>query len=167
MNEGGHVSDLSQALGMFADLYLRCCQLGSLPGGSLNIIFLQHTLPHSYILVLAAKAQGLCEQGEVLEEGWEYCSGSIALAANSCITFSEDTLCPRKGAPAELEMFTPHWQPSEAVSFLRYLLAHVFSFFVSKPNTNIQEHLTPDKGATPVTQWIWKSGVFWPQIFLV
>lgn len=106
VTERGRVSDLSQALSMSVELYLRCCQLGSLPGGSLNTTFLQCILPHSYTLDLAPKAQGLWEPGEMLEEDLGTCSGTASLADNSCTAFSEDTLCPRKGAPPVLEVFT-------------------------------------------------------------
>lgn len=125
VTERGRVSGLSQALSLSVELYLRCCQLGSLPGGSLNTIFLQRILPHSYTLDLAPKAQGLWEPGEILEEDSGACSGTVPLADNSCTAFSEDTLCPRKGAPAVLGVFTLSWQLSEAISFPD-LLANVF-----------------------------------------
>lgn len=118
------MSGLSQALSMSVELYLRCCQLGSLPGGSLNTTFLQCILPHSYTLDLAPKAQGLWEPGEMLEEDLGTCSGTVPLADNSCTAFSEDTLCPRKGAPAVLGVHT-EWQLSEVISFPD-LLANVF-----------------------------------------
>lgn len=50
---------------MFTEVHLWCCQLGSVPGGSLNSIFLQHILPRLDVLVLTPKVQGRCEQGEV------------------------------------------------------------------------------------------------------
>lgn len=104
-----HVRDLSQALGMFAESYLR------LPAGVIAWRLTEYHFPatHSSSIIHSCP----CFQGpRTLWARWDsgggLGGGGVVLlwkdssCCQHCITFSEDTLCSRKGAPAALGVFT-------------------------------------------------------------